>query len=429
METARVPDKLDIEIVRGDAIRERFDLTPTDTGPELIARVFDPADGATRGFVAVDNLVMGPSLGGTRLAPDISVHEVYGLARAMTLKNAAAMLPLGGGKSGLIGDPVHYHEHPEEKRRLIAAYAEALWPLAAYIPGPDMGTNENDMQLIYDVFTRLNGAAHHGRGGVGRPPHKGGLPLDEWGLTAHGVFTAARTLEQRNPDFRLADASVVIQGYGNVGRALARKLADADARIVGASDIHAALYHPDGLDMDELDRVRLEKGGLSRYNGPISTRYEADALDLLLEVPCDILAPAARPDAVTAGNQAAIQARFILQGANNPVRPDVETWLAKEHGIVNITDFIVNAGGVIACAVELQMDAEPDYRQRVLAEDGCGRAYMEKLVSRIVSANVEDICDRIQADPNQTWRDAALALARARLEAGPAKIKDSLVLE
>lgn len=428
MKNARVPDKLDIEIVRGDAIRERFDLAPTDTGPELIARVFDPANGASRGFVAVDNLVMGPSLGGTRLAPDISVHEVYGLARAMTLKNAAAMLPIGGGKSGLIGDPIYFQEHPKEKRRLITAYAEALWPLADYIPGPDMGTNENDMQLIYDVFTRLHGAPNHGRGGVGRPPDKGGLPLDEWGLTAHGLFAAARTLEQRNPDFRLAGARVVIQGYGNVGRALARKLANVGARIVGASDIHAALYHPAGLDLDELDRVRLDKGGLSRYDGPVSTRYGANALDRLLEAPCDILVPAARPDAVTAGNQAAIQARFILQGANNPVRPDVEDWLAKERGTVNITDFIVNAGGVITCAVELQMDAEPGYRQRVLAEDGCGRAYMEKLVDRIVSANVEEICDRIQTDPAQTWRAAALALAHARLEAGPGKVEDPLVL-
>ncbi len=428
MQDLRVPDKLEIEIVKGDAIRQRFDIAPTDTGPELVARVFDPADNTTCGYVAVDNLVMGPSLGGTRLAPDISVQEVYGLARAMTLKNAAAMLPIGGGKSGLIGDPVLFQEHPEAKRRLIEAYAEALWTLPEYIPGPDMGTNENDMQLMYDVFTRLNGKPYHGRGGVGRPPDKGGLPLDEWGLTAHGLFAAACTLEKRDPAFRIADARVIVQGYGNVGAALARKLAGAGARIVGVSDIHAGLYRADGLDLDELDRIRFAKGGLGAYAAPLDRQYGSDALERLLEEPCDILAPAARPDAITDRNRAAIQARFILQGANNPVRPDTEAWLARERGAVNLTDFIVNAGGVIACAVELQMDADADFRRRVLAEDGCGRAYMEQLVYRIVSANVEAIRDRLEADPALLWRDAALALAKARLADGPDKNRNSLVL-
>ena len=148
-------------------IQQQFDLPRTDTGPEMIVRLSDPATGQTWGYVAVDNLVMGPSLGGTRLAPDISVQEVYGLARAMTYKNAAAMLPIGGGKSGLVGSPRYYHEHPDNKHKLITAFAEAIWPVKEYIPGPDMGTDEEDMQLIYDVYTRLNGAPNHGRGGVG----------------------------------------------------------------------------------------------------------------------------------------------------------------------------------------------------------------------------------------------------------------------
>jgi len=305
IQAVNVPQKLETEVVRGDAIHAQFDLPQTDTGPEMIVRLFDPADGVTWGFVAVDNLVMGPSLGGVRLAPDVSLQEIYGLARAMTFKNAAAMLPIGGGKSGLVGSPRYYRDHQDDKQRLITAFAEAIWPIKEYIPGPDMGTDEHDMQLIYDVYTRLNGA----------------------------------------PD-----------------------------------------------------------------------------------LPCDILVPAARPDAVTDANKDSIQCRFVLQGANNRVHPSIEAYLTNSRGITCLTDFIVNAGGVIACAVELKMHADPTYRAYVLKEDGCGRAYMEKLVYRIIGTNVEEICSRLVANAELAWRDAAAEVARARLARGPEATRDSLML-
>jgi len=423
-----VSDKFTVEIIKGDAIQKQFALPKTQFGPEMVVYLRDADTNEPAGFVVVDNLVMGPSLGGTRLAPDVTVQEVYGLAHAMTFKNAGAMLPIGGGKSGLLGDPAFYRDNPDKKKALISSFAEALWPVKEYIPGPDMGTDELDMQLIYDTYTRLNGAPNHGRGGVGRPPEKGGVPLDEWGLTAHGLYAAAKTIEKERDDFQLEGARVVVQGYGNVGSPIAHKLKDVGAVIVGASDINAGIYHPDGLDLVALDHARKEKAGLDTYSGAVETKFSARELEKLLEVPCDILVPAARPDAVMNENKDRIQARIILQGANNPVKPEIEADLMKERGIISLTDFIVNAGGVIACAVELKMDADSGYCDRVRKEDGSGRAYMEKLVYKIISTNVREICDRVCKGDDIMWRDAARDMAMARLARGPEATKDSLIL-
>ncbi len=427
---SRPPARLAVEVLRGGAMQKELHLPQTPFGPEYVLCLREPESGSVWGYVVVDNRTLGPSLGGVRLAPDITAQEVYGLASAMTFKNAAARLPIGGGKSGLLADPRYYAERPEEKAALITAFAEALWPFPEYIPGPDMGTNENDMQRIYDVFTHLNGKPHHGRGGIGRPHQYGGLPLDEWELTAHGLFAAIQTLQEYESDVRIQKARVVVQGFGNVGSPIARKLQEAGAVIVGASDINAALYHPEGLDTLKLEHARRRQNGLAEYTGPVQHRWTGVELDKLLEVPCDILIPAARPNAVTDRNRDAVQARVILQGANNPVPSDIEDYLRRKRGTICMTDFIVNAGGVICCAVELKMDTDAAFRQHVRQADGIGRAYMEKLVYRIVSENVREICERLRRDKGtgRSWRETALELAARRLREGPAATQDSLML-
>lgn len=419
MNNQQLPAKFDIEVVEGSDIQGRFGLPRTELGPLQVIRVFDPGTDRTWGYVVIDNLVRGPSLGGIRLAPDITVDEVFVLARAMTLKNAAAMLPLGGGKSGIVGDPVYYMKNPLEKEQLITLFAEALWPVRDYIAGPDMGTDEGDMQFIYDTYTRLQGAPNHGRGGIGRPPENGGLPLDEWGLTAHGLFAAARTSEEYEPGFHIEDSTVIVQGYGNVGSHIGRKLHDAGAKIVGASDINMGLYNPDGLDVDELAEVRKGPRGLANYTGPAATRFVGEYLDDLMTMECDILVPAARPDVITGRNADRIRARLILQGANNPIDRTTEHYLERSKGIACLSDFIVNSGGVIACAVELKMDTDEEYREEVLREDGVGKAYLEKLTYETVSSNVREIYGRLAMAKGDDiiWRDAATDLAIERLSA------------
>ncbi|MBI5428547.1 MAG: Glu/Leu/Phe/Val dehydrogenase [Nitrospinae bacterium] len=410
----KLPKKLTIEILDAGKPEGRFSETD-DNGPEQIVRVLDPENVRSWGYVVVDNTRRGPGLGGIRLADDISVDEVKRLARAMTLKNSASCLPFGGGKSGLAADPRVLKSDPALKADLVALFAEALFPLTQYVPAPDMGIDENDVQLIHDVFSRLRQPGMQRRSAAGRPVQNGGIPIDQWGLTAHGLMAAAVALESRFPDFRIKNARTVIQGYGSVGSWTAVKLHAAGATIAGASDINAALWNPSGLDVEALNRVRTLPGGLSNYTGKTEKRFSPSRLDWLLEAPCDLLVPSARPDAITSRNADRVQCRFILQGANNPSNKMTEYYLEKRRNILSLADFIVNAGGVIGCAVELKMDLEKEYRSKVLAVGP--RPYLENLIHDTVSRNIFEIFDRLSKNKtgDTIFREEALRLAKERL--------------
>ena len=128
--------------------------------------------------------------------------------------------------------------------------------------------------------------------------------------------------------------------------------------ITGVSDIHGALWHSHGLNVGELNSIRREPGGISNYSGQVEKRLGPEQIDWLLEAPCDILIPAARPDAITARNADRIQCRKIFQGANAPSNKMTEYYLQNRRGIISYSDFIVNVGGVMGCAVELKMTME-----------------------------------------------------------------------
>jgi glutamate dehydrogenase/leucine dehydrogenase len=336
----------------------------------------------------------------------------------MTLKNSAANLPFGGGKAGIVCDPVLMAHNPGMKRDLIGLFAEALFIVDNYIPAPDMGTNETDIQQIYEYFSERLGTPQHMRGGASRPPDKGGIPIDEWGLTAHSLFAAIRTVEELEPDFKLNGTQVVIQGYGNVGSVTASKLSEVGAVITGASDVHGALWHPQGLNVEELNSVRCKPGGISNYSGKVEKRFRPDQIDWMLEAPCDILIPAARPDAITARNADRIQCRMIIQGANAPSNKMTEYYLQNRRGIVSYSDFIVNVGGVIGCAVELKMTMDQTYREQVLSQEENGKNYTDRLIYKTVSSNMRTLMSRLsdQKDGDRIFREEAQALEQERLE-------------
>lgn len=352
------------------------------------------------------------------MASDVTLGEVHRLARAMTLKNSAANLPFGGGKAGIVCDPVMMALNPGMKRDLIGLFAEALYSVDQYIPAPDMGTNETDIQQIYEYFSERLGTHQHMRGGASRPPDKGGIPIDEWGLTAHSLFAAIRTVEELEPEFKLKDAQVVIQGYGNVGSVTASKLSAVGAVVTGASDIHGALWHPDGLNVEQLNSIRREPGGICNYSGKVEKQFGPDQIDWLLEAPCDILIPAARPDAITARNADRIQCKKIFQGANAPSNKMTEYYLHNRRGIVSYSDFIVNVGGVMGCAVELKMTMDQSYRQQVLSQGEDGKNYTDQLIYKTVSSNMRTLMSRVndQTDGDRIFREEAQALAQERLE-------------
>lgn len=302
-----------------------------ELGPAKVVHLTERRTGL-EAVLVVDNVAAGPAIGGTRMAPDVTAAECFGLARAMTLKNAAAGLPHGGAKSVIRADP---RQPIADKERLVRAFAGAIADLTDYIPGPDMGTDEVAMGWIRDEIGRA----------VGLPAELGGIPLDELGATGFGLATA---IEVAAPlvDLDLDGARVVVQGFGAVGFHAARFLAERGARLVGASDSSGAVVDPAGLDVDALRATKQEGRGLAEHPGG-----EHLDRDDLVGVDCDIWIPAARPDAIRADNVDLLKARLVAQGANLGVTREAEGML-HARGVLSLPDFIANAGGVICAAVE-----------------------------------------------------------------------------
>lgn len=349
-----------------------------ELGPAKIVHISVPA-AHLKAIVVVDNVSAGPAIGGTRMAPDVSVEECVRLARAMTLKNAAAGLRHGGAKSVIVGDP---KMPTEEKERTIRAFAAAIQQIEDYIPGPDMGTNEAAMAWIYDEIGRA----------VGLPCELGGIPLDEIGATGFGVAVAAE-VAQEFAGLRLDGSRVVVEGFGAVGQHAARFLAQKGAKLVGVSDQRGAIADPDGLDIEAL--VQLKKGGLSVKDHLRGERIDADRL---VALPCEIWIPAARPDSLRIDNVDQLKAKLVLQGANIPATLEGEERMHK-RGILSIPDFIANAGGVICAAVEFARGSE----------DAAFAAIKEK-----IGRNMREVLDRAR-ERGISPRQAATEIVEARL--------------
>ncbi|MGF1612051.1 MAG: Glu/Leu/Phe/Val dehydrogenase [Kiloniellales bacterium] len=302
-----------------------------DLGPAKILHLTERSSGL-RAVVVVDNVAAGPAIGGLRMAPDVTTAECFRLARAMTLKNAAAGLPHGGGKSAILADP---KMPAADKERLVRAFACAIRDLRDYIPGPDMGTDERAMAWVQDETGRS----------VGLPPELGGIPLDEIGATGFGLSVAAEVAQ----DFcglSLEGARIAVQGFGSVGQHAARFLAEKGAVLVAAADSHGTVSAPGGLEIAAL--IALKREGRSVTDYPQGSKGDPEAV---IDADCDIWIPAARPDVIRADNVARLKARLLLQGANIPVTAEAEASLYA-RGVLTVPDFIANAGGVICAAVE-----------------------------------------------------------------------------
>jgi glutamate dehydrogenase (NAD(P)+) len=302
-----------------------------DLGPTKILHVFEPSIDL-KGVLVIDNVAKGPSIGGLRMAPDVSTEECFRLARAMTMKNAAAGIPHGGGKSVLYGDP----KMPKEKKEtLIRAMACALRDVSEYIFAPDMGTDEECMAWIKDEIGRV----------VGLPREVGGIPLDELGATGWGISHVA-DVAVKECDFELAGARLVIQGFGAVGKHSARFLGEKGTVLVGACDSRGGVYNPEGLDVEALIELKKEGMSVSEYSGGESIERDA-----VIDIECEIWIPAARPDVIDEENVDRLNTKLVISGANIPITMGAEKIL-HEKGILNVPDFIANSGGVICSAME-----------------------------------------------------------------------------
>lgn len=349
-----------------------------DLGPAKVIGIYEPRLDL-HAIVVVDNVAAGPAIGGCRMAPDVTLTECFRLARAMTLKNAAAGLPHGGAKSVIAADPLM----PVERKELIVrAFAHAIKDLKDYIPGPDMGTNERAIAWVHDEIGRA----------AGLPRELGGIPLDEIGATGLGLAIAAEVAQDFCP-VKLAGARVAIQGFGAVGKHAARFLAARGAVLVAACDSAGTIANPKGLDVQAL--MAFTAQGRKVPDFPGGQRMGRDAI---VGVDCDIWIPAARPDVITMANVESLRTRLILQGANIPISPEAEVRV-HQRGILNLPDFIVNAGGVICAAIEYHGGTEASAFQAI-----------EERIRRNTRAVLESMRER-----NISPRQAALDLARVRV--------------
>ena len=308
-----------------------------DLGPFKVIHVYNSSIDL-RAVLVVDNIAMGPAIGGVRMAEDVTTKECIRLARAMTLKNAAAGLPHGGGKVVVQGDP----KMPRDRKQtIVRGLAQALKTETSYIFAPDMGMDEECMAWIRDEIERV----------VALPRELGGIPLDEIGATGWGLSHAADVASEFC-GFSINGARIVVQGFGAVGRQVSRFLTAKGAILVAVADSKGVIHHPEGLDFDKLTSLKEKGESVTCYPGGQQLNH-----DELIGIDCEIWIPAARPDVIHGGNVDRINTRLVIEGANIAVTAEAEQVLYDKN-IICIPDFIANAGGVICAAMEYQGTTE-----------------------------------------------------------------------
>jgi glutamate dehydrogenase (NAD(P)+) len=283
--------------------------------------------------------VRGPAKGGIRFHPEADVSHTRKLAELMVWKTALVGIPFGGGKTGVNIDP-HEFTRPEKAvivKELVHLIRHELLS-GDYIPAPDMGTDARDMATIV-------GETHIMESVTGKPPRVGGLPGREE-ATGRGVATVTQMLAKRK-DLSPNQTTIAIQGFGNVGSWTAHFLHEMGFKVVAISDVTGACYGPNGLDIPTLKREFTGNGTPLHECG----RCQQIARDELLELPVDILIPAAGSGALTVRNADRVRAKFIVEAANDPTSDEAEHIL-HERGIPILPDILSNAGGVIASYVE-----------------------------------------------------------------------------
>ncbi|MEJ2098857.1 MAG: Glu/Leu/Phe/Val dehydrogenase dimerization domain-containing protein [Desulfobacterales bacterium] len=371
----------------------RLGITVDKLGPRLVACIWDEAsDLEIGGYLVVDNLSMGsPSMGGIRKLPDITPLDIHNLARGMTLKNAAAHLPYGGGKSGIVAER---EMAPQTHRALVAGFARLIRRYRElYVPGPDVGTNDQDMKTIA-IVNGLDSA-------VSKPYEMGGNRIDELGAAAGGVVGALLTLLEIMPRLRVLpqfsnleipaaeNLTVLIQGFGAVGAHAARILKQRlpQAKTIGISDLEGYLYDESGLPVEALFNLwkthrvvthRYYTDQIAPQGYACSTKFSTEANNLLRESAFCLIPAAAvfKYLGVLASEKASMKVNsmgdwsVIIEGANTyssdpnekAARKRMEQIVFRQKGVMIANDYLVNSGGVIFAAQEYRIKT-PEHLQ------------------------------------------------------------------
>jgi glutamate dehydrogenase (NAD(P)+) len=447
----------------------RLGIQVDSLGPRLVVAMWNEASQQpVGGYLVVDNLAMGqPSMGGIRMLPEVTPTAIHNLARGMTLKNAAANLPFGGGKSGIVAD---YDLSPAEHTSIVRNFAGLLYRYRdIYLPGPDVGTNDTDMKTIA-IESGLDNA-------VSKPLEMGGNRIDQLGSAAGGVIIALDELLKEMP--RLSslpqfehlqvpepqDLTVLIQGCGAVGAHAARFLCDwlPGAQVTGVSDENGYLYCQDGLPVNTIFEMWQECGPVSRQffqdslmdsgRGRPEIKYSNAPDDLLRESAFCLIpaAPVANYLDTDPGTQPSMLVEqmgrwnLIVEGANTyspdperkAARARMERAVYRQRGVLIATDYLVNSGGVIFAAQE-QLIKTPDHLRfpdEILGDDEAVERWLQEHTDElhevaekrrlaaeahrdeVIRVNIRELVDLLATDADMLPGEAAERISVRRIAA------------
>ena len=357
-------------------------------------------DGRVRnftGFRVVHNDTRGPGKGGIRYHPDVTLDKVRALAALMTLKTAVANIPFGGAKGAVICDPKALSLGELERlTRRYAAEINILIGPESDIPAPDVGTNPQIMAWIMDTYSMGKGYSVPAVV-TGKPIEIGGSK-GRFGATGRGCMIIA-SLAVKHLGMSLKEATVVIQGFGNVGSTTAKSLAREGCRVIAVSDIKGGVYNPKGLDIDGLLTHSRETGSVIGFKDA-ETITNAE----LLGLPCDILIPAAIEDQIVEANAASVKAKVIIEGANAPTVPEADKIL-NDNGIFVVPDILANIGGLVISYLEWVQSLQSFFWDEAEVND-----YLQRIMTKAF-AEVLEISQQEKVD----MRAAAYMLALQRL--------------
>ncbi len=383
-----------------------------DFGDELIARLRQPDrdirisipvkmdDGTLKifeGYRVEYNNALGPYKGGIRYHPETEINEVKALAFWMALKCAVANIPMGGGKGGITVDPKLLSKGELERlsRGWVQKLSDVLGPHKD-VPAPDVNTTPEIMAWMDNEYGKITGEKT-GATFTGKPIEKGGSQGrgPATGLGGFYVFDSLRT-QIGLPE----KCKVVIQGFGNVGANAARVFALHGHKIIAVSDSKSAIYKEEGLDLEKVEAHKKATSSLKDFPGAKNITNEE-----LLELPCDLLAPAAFENVITEQNAEKIKAKAILELANGPITPEADEILFKK-GIPVVPDILANSGGVTVSYFE--------WEQNLKSEIWTEKEVLEKLLPLMNDASQKTFQ---KAKENNTYfRMGAFILALERIK-------------
>jgi len=342
------------------------------------------------GYRVIHNNVLGPSKGGIRFAPDVSLNEVKALAAWMTWKCALLDLPFGGAKGGIVCDPSEMS--PKEVERLTRRYTADLFDVFGPdkdIPAPDMNTNEQIMAWVLDTYS-MHARRTENAVVTGKPVGLGGS-RGRRRATGRGVMTVTLAAMERL-GLAPSDCTVAVQGFGNVGSTAAELLAEQGCTVVAVSDVSGGYYNGGGLDVKEVQTyVRQNDGMLEGYpNAEPITNEELLTLDV------DVLVPAAKEDQIDRDIAEETGARILVEGANGPTLPEADE-VFRDRDVLVIPDILANAGGVTVSYFEWVQDRQGFFWTEERVNRRLDRMMQEAFEKVYETAETHDVSLRIGA--------------------------------